>query len=300
MRVRASTLRGVAAMLAAVGCFALMDAALKTLAASYAPMQVAFLRALASLPFLLIAAAWSGAWAELRVVRWPLQLLRGLLGVAMLGGFVYAVAELSLANTYAVFLCAPLIVAALSWPMLGERVPMRRVLAIVIGLGGVLIALRPTGEGLASLAGLAAAASALCYALSVVTIRLLGRTDSSRSMVFWFLAILAVVSGLLAIPDWRPVEIAHLGVLAFIGVTGALGQHFITDAFRLAPASVIAPFEYTALLWGLALDWALWDVLPDAAVLLGGAIVIAGGLYIIHDERRSSTRGGDQETSAAP
>ncbi len=293
------TLRGIAAMLAAVACFALMDAALKSLAASYGPMQVAFLRALASLPFLLAAAAWSGAWAELRMVRWPLQLLRGLLGVAMLGGFVYAVAQMSLANTYAVFLCAPLVVAALSWPLLGERVPMRRLLAILAGLGGVLIALRPTGEGLVSVAGLAAAASAVCYALSVVTIRVLGRTDSSRSMVFWFLAILAVVSGLLSIPEWRPVDADQLRTLAFIGITGALGQYFITDAFRLAPAAVVAPFEYTALLWGLALDWAIWDVLPDPAVLLGGAIVVAGGLYIIRDERRSAARAGAQEASAA-
>lgn len=296
----AVTLRGIAAMLAAVGCFALMDAALKTLAGRYGPMQVAFLRALASLPFLLAAAAWSDAWAELRMVRWPLQLLRGLLGVAMLGGFVYAVAELSLANTYAVFLCAPLVVAALSWPLLGERVPLRRLLAILVGLGGVLIALRPTGDGLASLAGLAAAASAVCYALSVVTIRVLGRTDSSRSMVFWFLAVLAVVSGLVSIPEWRPVDASELWMLAFIGLTGALGQYFITDAFRLAPASTVAPFEYTALLWGLALDWAIWDVLPDAAVLLGGTIVVAGGLYIIRDERRSAARAGSQEASAAP
>ncbi len=296
----AVTLRGIAAMLAAVGCFALMDAALKTLAGRYGPMQVAFLRALASLPFLLAAAAWSGAWAELRMVRWPLQLLRGLLGVAMLGGFVYAVAELSLANTYAVFLCAPLVVAALSWPLLGERVPLRRLLAILVGLGGVLIALRPTGDGLASLAGLAAAASAVCYALSVVTIRVLGRTDSSRSMVFWFLAVLAVVSGLLSIPEWRPVDASELWMLGFIGLTGALGQYFITDAFRLAPASTVAPFEYTALLWALALDWAIWDVPPDSAVLLGGTIVVAGGLYIIRDERRSAARAGSQEASAAP
>lgn len=298
--MNATTLRGILAMLAAVGCFALMDAALKSLASSYAPMQVAFLRALASLPFLLAATAWSRAWPELRMVRWPLQLLRGLLGVAMLVGFVYAVAELSLANTYAVFLCAPLVVAALSWPLLGERVPRRRMLAILLGLIGVLIALRPTGEGLVSFAGLAAAVSALCYALSVLTIRVLGRTDSGRSMVFWFLAILALVSGLLAIPQWRPFESAHLWTLAFIGVTGALGQQCITDAFRLAPAAVVAPFEYTALLWAFALDWALWNVLPDAAVLVGGSVVIAAGLYIIRDERRAGMHAAARQASGGP
>jgi drug/metabolite transporter (DMT)-like permease len=81
-----------------------------------------------------------------------------------------------------------------------------------------------------------------------------------------------------------------LWILAFIGLTGAAAQFCITEAFRLAPASVVAPFEYTALLWGISLDWALWQVLPDAVVLVGGAIVIASGLYIIWDERRAATR----------
>jgi drug/metabolite transporter (DMT)-like permease len=288
--LRGPILRGIAAMSVAVALFAFMDAALKTLAASYSPMQVAFLRAVASLPFLLAVTAWSGAWRELRMHRWGLQLTRGLLGVAMLGGFVYAVAELSLANTYAVFLCAPLIVAAVSWPLLGERVGFARWLAIGGGLVGVLVALRPGGEGLVSLAGLAAAASAACYALSAVTIRVLGRTDSSRSMVFWFLAFLALGSGIFALADWHPFDPQHLWILAFIGLTGAAAQFCITEAFRLAPASVVAPFEYTALLWGIGLDWALWQVLPDAFVLAGGTIVIASGLYIIWDERRAAPR----------
>jgi drug/metabolite transporter (DMT)-like permease len=280
-------LRGIVAMLFAVASFAAMDAALKGLATQYPPMQVSFLRAVASLPFVLAATAWSGAWRELRMQRWGLQIARGFLGIGMLWGFVYAVAELSLANVYAVYLCAPLVVAALSWPLLGERVTPRRWVAIALGLMGVLVALRPSGTGLVSLAGIAALASAGCYALSAVTIRVLGRTDSSRSMVFWFLCAVAVGSGLLALPDWQAVDRGHLAMLAFIGLAGALGQFFITTAFRHAPAATVAPFEYTALLWGIGLDWAIWQVLPEVAVLLGGAIVIASGLYVIWDERRA-------------
>ena len=280
-------LRGIAAMLIAVASFAAMDAALKTLATQYPPLQMSFLRAVASLPFVVGLTAWGGDWSELRMRRWGLQLSRGLLGVGMLVGFVYAVAELSLANVYAIYLCAPLMVAAISWPLLGERVSARRWIAIGVGLAGVLVALRPSGAGLVSVAGIAAVASAACYALSAVTIRVLGRTDSNRSMVFWFLSVVATASGLLALPDWKAVDLSHLWMLAFIGLSGAAGQYFITEAFKHAPAATVAPFEYTALLWGIGLDWMLWQVLPASAVLLGGAIVIASGLYVIWDERRS-------------
>jgi drug/metabolite transporter (DMT)-like permease len=286
--MHAANLRGIAAMSAAVALFAFMDAALKTLAASYSPMQVAFLRATASLPFLLMVVAWSSGWRDLRMHRWGLHLLRGLLSVGMLGGFVYAVTELSLANTYAVFLCAPLIVAALSVPLLGEQVSAARWVAICVGMVGVIVALRPGGDELVSLAGLAAAASAVCYALSVATIRVLSRTDSNQSMVFWFLTFSALGSGLFALADWRPFDLKDLWILGFIGLTGAAAQYCITVAFRLAAASIVAPFEYTALLWGIGLDWALWQVLPDGVVLAGGAIVIASGLYIIWDERRAA------------
>lgn len=281
-----TNLRGIVSMLAAVGSFALMDAGLKRLAADYPPMQVTFLRAVASLPFLLIAAGWTRQWGDLVMRRPWLHLLRGVLGVIMLSTFVYAVSELSLANTYAVYLCAPLLVTALSVPLLGDRVTLRRWIAIAIGLCGALIVLRPGGDGFVSLAGLAALLSMVCYSASGITIRILGRTDSNRSMVFWFLSFLALGAGVFAWRDWSPVATADVLVLAFIGLSGALGQHFITDAFRRAPPSVVAPFEYTALLWAFGLDWVFWQILPTGAVIAGGAIVIASGLYIIADERR--------------
>jgi drug/metabolite transporter (DMT)-like permease len=281
-----TNLRGIVSMLAAVGSFALMDAGLKRLAADYSPMQVTFLRAVASLPFLLVAAGWSRQWAQLAMRRPVLHLLRGVLGVIMLSTFVYAVSQLSLANTYAVYLCAPLLVTALSVPLLGDRVTTRRWVAIAIGLCGALIVLRPGGDGFVSVAGLAAVLSMVCYSASGITIRILGRTDSNRSMVFWFLLFLALGSGVFAWRDWSPVAADDVLVLAFIGLSGALGQHFITDAFRRAPPSVVAPFEYTALLWAFGLDWMFWRILPTGAVIAGGAVVIASGLYIIADERR--------------
>jgi drug/metabolite transporter (DMT)-like permease len=147
--VRQARLRAIAYMLAAVAVFSCMDALLKLLSAWYPPLQVAVLRGAASLPFTLLPLVFSGRLGELRPRRWPMHLLRGVLTAVLLGSFIYAVRELSLANAYAVFLSAPLIVAALSVPLLGERGNARTWVAILAGLAGVIIMLRPTSSGLA-------------------------------------------------------------------------------------------------------------------------------------------------------
>jgi drug/metabolite transporter (DMT)-like permease len=281
-------LRGIVAMLVAVACFAVMDAQLKLLAAHYGPMQVAFLRGVASLPFVLLPILLRGRLARLRPVNVRLHLLRGALSVLMLGSFVFAVRESSLATTYSIFMCAPLVVAALSAPMLGERVAGAQWGAIAVGLAGVLLMIAPRGGGdWVSLGALAAVVAVATYSLSVVTLRLLSRTDTTESMVFWFSVLLSAGAGLLAIPGWTPLAADHWPLFVGIGVTGALGQHFITEAFRHAPAAVVAPFEYTALLWGVALDLVIWHVLPGAVTLAGGTIVIGAGLYLFRREARS-------------
>jgi len=281
-------LRGILAMLLAVALFAVMDAQLKLLAAHYGPMQVSFLRGATSLPFVLLPVVLRGRLARLRPVNVRLHLLRGALSVLMLGSFVYAVRESSLATTYSIFMCAPLVVAAISAPLLGERVAGAQWGAIAAGLAGVLLMIAPRGGGeWVSVGALAAVVAVATYSLAVVSLRLLSRTDTTESMVFWFTALLSAGAGLLAIPGWVPLYAGHWPLFVGIGVTGALGQHFITEAFRHAPAAVVAPFEYTALLWGVILDLVIWGVLPGGVTLAGGAIVIGAGLYLMARERRS-------------
>jgi len=280
-------MRGIFAMLAAVAFFAVMDAQLKLLAGHYGPMQVAFLRGVTSLPFVLLPVLVRGRLARLRPVNVRLHVARGALSVLMLGSFIFAVRESSLATTYSIFMCAPLLVAALSAPMLGERVAGAQWGAITVGLAGVLLMIAPRGGGeWVSLGALAAVVAVATYSLSVVTLRLLARTDTTESMVFWFSVLLSVGAGLLAIPDWVPLAADHWPLLVGVGITGALGQHLITEAFRHAPAAVVAPFEYTALLWGVTLDLVIWHVLPGAVTLAGGTIVIGAGLYLLARERR--------------
>ncbi len=280
-------LRGIACMAAAVFIFAIMDALLKGISSRYGPLQVACLRSISSWLFLLPPIAWAGSWRALRPSNPQLHLLRAVLGIGMLASFVYAVHRLSLAQTYSVFLTAPLLMTALSVPILGEKVAGKRWLAIVFGLCGVLVILKPWGHNdFSMIAAAAAGLATICYSLSALTVRRLGRGNSSMSMVFWYLLLVGIGSGVLASADWRPVPAADWGWLIGIGVTGALGQMWLTDAFRRAPPAVVGPFEYTSILWAFAIDWIFWSASPSSSLIVGACIVVASGIVVIVDERR--------------
>jgi drug/metabolite transporter (DMT)-like permease len=282
-------LRGIAYMVSAVFIFSIMDSLLKRLSNHYGPLQISCLRCVSSWLFLLLPIAWQNTWSELRPRNAPLHLFRAVLGVGMLASFIFAVHRLSLAQTYSLFLAAPLLMTALSVPIHGEKVTTKRWLAIVVGLGGVLFILQPWGKGSISLiAACAAACATICYSLSALTVRTLGRSNSSMSMVFWYLLLVGISAGILALGDWRPVPAADWGWLIGIGITGALGQMWLTDAFRRAPPAVVGPFEYTAILWAFAIDWIFWSASPSLSLVVGACIVIASGIVVILDEHRLS------------
>jgi drug/metabolite transporter (DMT)-like permease len=286
MTVEKSPVRAIAWMLAAVAVFSAMDTAMKLLAAHYPTLQVTTLRGAASLPFVL---AWVLATAGPRSiipVRWPLHLLRGVLGMVMIGCFVYALRTLPLSTAYTLYFVSPLLVAALSVPLLGEHVGPRRWAAIGVGLVGVLIVLRPGGEGLISVPGLMVIAAASAYAVGAITVSLLTRTDTPQSMVVWFLVLMAIGAGVMGWTQWQPIDwAAHGWLIAGLGLSGALGQVALTRAFQLGQASVIAPLEYTGLLWVIGWDLMLWNVLPDRWTWMGAAVIVASGLYLLHRER---------------
>ena len=272
-------------MLAAVASFSLMDAGMKLLSAHYPPLQVTLLRGAASLPFVLVWVLASAGVRSIVPVRWGLHLLRGVLGMVMIGCFVYALKRMPLSTAYTLYFVAPLLVAALSVPLLGERVGPRRWTAIGIGMLGVVVVLRPGVDGLVSLPGLMVLLAATAYAIAAVTVSLLTRTDTPQSMVVWFLAIMAVGAGLAAIPGWVPLRWEHAALILGMGLAGAFGQIALTSAFMRGDASMIAPLEYTGLVWVIAWDWLLWQTLPDTATWTGAAIIVASGLYLLRRER---------------
>lgn len=282
---RDDRLRGVVLMIAAVGSFSIMDAFMKALAARYPPLQIACLRGASSLPFVFAIYAATGRIGELRVVRWWPHVLRALLAILMLATWVWALEHSSMVDTYAVYMSAPLLVVLFAALLLRESVGRHTWIAIVAGLAGVVVMLKPSAEGVASLAGLAALVSTLAYALVLVLVRVMATTESTASMVFWFLLMLAVGAGALATPGWVAIASMDWPWIAGIGLTGWIGQHLITVAFRVAPASAVAPFEYTALLWAALIDWIIWQSLPGPRIYVGASIVVAAGLYLLHRER---------------
>lgn len=283
--MRSQNLQGILLMLGAMAALSIMDATMKQLAGHYSPFQVASLRGLVSLPFV-IAWVWyrERGFGTLVRVRWRWHLARGVLAVVMLSSFIYAISGMPLSEAYTLFFIAPLLITAFSVPLLKEHVDLHRWAAIFVGFGGVLIVLRPgfTAIGLTAIAVLVGATA---YALNAISVRILGRTDSTAAMTFWFMVMLTIGAGALALPNWQPLQMIDAGWLFAMGITGALGQVLLTEAFKRAPVSIVAPFEYSALFWGITLDLVIWRQLPGPIVFIGAAVIVGSGLFLIRRER---------------
>ncbi len=283
---KSEKLAGMAAMLAGVASFAFMDAGLKLLTAHYPAAEVAALRGLAALPVVFAWALYAGGVRQLVEVRWPLHLIRGVLSVVMMITFTFALKELTLARTYALFFVAPLLIAIFSIFLLGEQVRRAQWLAIATGFLGVLVVLNPGTAGYGWAGTFAVLVTALCYALSSVLVKIIGRTDSTQSMMFWMTCMLAIGSTAIALPDWQPLRQEHYLIVLGIAFTGAIGQWGITYAFKHAPAASVAPLEYSGLAWVIMIDYLVWTAIPEWHTLAGAGVIIASGLYLLRFESR--------------
>jgi drug/metabolite transporter (DMT)-like permease len=280
----ARRLRAILMMLASVGLFSLMDTGLKLLSPHYPAFQLAALRGAASLPFVLAWALSTTGVAPLLRVRWSLHLLRGVLGVGMMACFVYALRTLPLSTAYSIFFVAPLLITALSVPILGESVGWRRWTAVGVGFIGVMVMLRP-GAGMANPAVLGALFSAVVNAVGFLLLRRFIASENRISFGFYANTTTAIVTGLmmLAFGGVMP-ELRDLLAIAIGGVLGGTAYLFVTNAYRQAPAAVVAPFQYSQMIWGVVSGYLLWQDVPDPTMLIGCGIVIASGLYILHRE----------------
>jgi drug/metabolite transporter (DMT)-like permease len=284
---RSARLRGIAFMIGAVFVFSIMDALLKGLSTRYGALQVACLRCISSLLCLCPVLLWQRSWRRLRATRPAWHVFRALLGITMLACFVYGVRRLTLSQAYSLYLTAPLMMTALSVPLFGEQVRARRWFVILFGLSGVLVILQPwRGGAFALLPAAAIVLATLCYSLSALMVRSLGRYHSPLALVFWYLLLVGVGSGALAAREWLPIQPHDWWLLVGVGLAGTLGQLWITEAFSSAPPAVVAPFEYLALLCAFAIDWFIWSTSPSLTLLIGAAIVIGSGIVIIEEERR--------------
>ena len=264
-----------------------MDALAKWLGASYPIAELVFFRNLFALPpVFFILWRQRGGFATLKP-RWRLgHVIRAVLGLGAIFAFFTGLRYLALAEAISIAFAAPLFVTALSVPILGERVGPRRWAAVVVGFLGVLIMTRPGAEAFRPEA-LYILAAALCYALAMLVTRRLARTDTTPAIMLSGICISLVVSGLVLPFGWRTPLGVDFWLFVLLGLIGGIGMYFMTQAYRYAPAAVIAPFDYTALIWATLIGWLVWQELPGANVWLGAAVVIASGLYIIHRETRA-------------
>ena len=277
--------RGIVFMLAAVACFVVMDALIKWLSATYPTLQVVFFRSLFALVPIAVLIAQQGGIARLRTGRPGLHALRCIVGFGSMLCFFHAFRVMPLADVIAIGFAAPLFVTALSVPLLKEKVGVRRWSAVVVGFVGVLIMVRPGADIFEVGAGIALLGTVL-YSLAMILMRDLGRTDSTAAITFYFTMSGTIVAGLAMPFTWVQPAGFDWALLILVGLIGGVAQLLMTQAFRLTPVAVIAPFDYTAMLWGTALGYMVWGEVPDALLWVGAAIVAASGLYIVYRETR--------------
>lgn len=290
---------GIALMLGGIASFAVMDAAIKWLVADYHVVQVAALRSWFGLPLLCLFALRSGGLKHLRTRRPAVHFGRYLLVLGLSLSFFWALSQMKLVDAIAISFAAPIFITALAMPLLRESVGLHRWLAVGVGFVGVLVILRP-GAGVFQWAALVVLLSVVFYALLMITTRAFKNSESSASLML-FPQLGMSLTGILAAPFfWVTPNFFDLALFALAGTFGSVGVMCVTHAFRLGPAAVITPFEYSGLIWATLLGYLLWDELPDGNTLLGATIVISSGLYIVYRETIRIGRPRQQLTSMSP
>jgi drug/metabolite transporter (DMT)-like permease len=281
--------RGIAMMLLCVLLFSCMDAAVKFATQSYPIGQIVFFRNLvAFLPIAFYIRA-SGGIAVLRTRRIGVHVMRTMIGLgAMVCGFL-GYSLLPLGDAVALEQSGPIFLTALSVPLLGERVGIRRWSAVIVGFAGVLVMTRP-GAGVFDPAALLPLSAALLYAVAMIAIRKMSRSEAAATIVFYF-TLIGALAGALSLPfQWHWPDGPGLLVLVGVGLLGGGAQITMTLAFRLAPVALLAPFGYAGLVFAMGFGYVIWGEVPDAYLLLGAAIVVASGLYILHRETTLARR----------
>ncbi|MCP5150130.1 MAG: DMT family transporter [Ectothiorhodospiraceae bacterium] len=276
---------GIALMLLGVAVYAWMDGLVKWLSATYPTIQLVLFRCVFGFVPVAVVVLRGRSLGALRTTRPLAHLVRSMATLGALWGFFVAFAHMPLADAYAIGFAAPLLITALSVPMLGERVGVRRWSAVVAGFVGVLIMLRP-GAGVMEPAALIALGATVCYALTMIFIRQLSRTETDAAIVFYPMLAIAAVSAALVPPVWVAPGALDLALLAAVGVLGGIGQLLLTAAFRRAEVALLTPFEYSAMLWATGIGWLVWGDVPGLHIWVGVAIVAASGIYVVLREAR--------------
>ena len=287
---------GIASILAAVFLDSIGDATAKWLGQTYEPIQIVFFAHLFALVPIAVFVWRSGGLTALRTRRPFVHALRGSLLFASMLLFFTGLRGVPLAEATAIGFTAPLFITALSGPLLGEAVGVRRWAAVIVGFLGALLMVRPVTEAFRP-ETLLVLTSAFIFALVMLLTRRLTRTETDVALVTYT----TVIGGFASLPFaslvWQAPSPGDLGLFAVVGIGGGSAAYLLVVAFRNAPAAVVAPFDYSSLIWASVIGWMVWRESPEPAVWIGAAIVAAAGVYITRREMALGRRA--RETASA-
>jgi drug/metabolite transporter (DMT)-like permease len=283
-----SVLPAIGLVLLSVALFSIMDALSKILAARLEAIEIVWGRYLVILA--LLAPLVARDPRSLLAARPLLQAVRGICLLASAVLFIAGLAFLPLADASAIAFASPLVVTALSIPILGEQVGIRRWSAVAVGFVGVLVVIRP-GSGAFDTAALLPLLSAACWALSIVLTRRMGHHDKPLTTLLYSTVVGLVLSSVALPFVWRPAGVADWTLIVAMGGLHAGGQYFLITGLMRGAASLLAPFTYSQIVWSTLLGYVVFDALPTAWTWGGAALIVASGVYIAHRERARRASG---------
>jgi S-adenosylmethionine uptake transporter len=284
---RRSTLSGIGLAALSFGLFASHDVIVKILGSQYSTFQIIFFSALFSFAPMTLLMSADRAVENFQPHNFKLIGLRSILSVVGMGSAFYALTVLPLTEVYAIIFAMPVLITVLAVPILGETIRLQRGLAVIAGLIGVLIVLRP-GVAEFTLGHLAALVTAFTGALSSLIVRKLGKSERSAVLVLYpMLANLLIMAALLP-TVYVPTDLLSLAAMAVVGGLALAGQLLLVSAYRRAPAAVVAPIQYSQMIWATIYGWLIFQDLPDKWVIIGASIIISSGLFIVWRETRSN------------
>lgn len=273
-------LKGALLALAAFGIYATHDVVIKVLGADYSSFQIMFFAGLLGLPIVTVMLLSDRTDGNL-IARHPWwSLLRALTTVTTGAAAFYAFSVLPLAQTYAIFFAMPLLITLLSIPMLGEHVGVRRGMAVLVGLAGVLIVLRP-GQAVLEFGHLVALFAAFSGALNSVIVRKIGTAERSAVLMLYPMIATFFLTGATLPFVYRPMPLEHLALMGVIAGLGFGAAMLTIAAYRAAPAVIVAPMQYSQIIWAAVYGTMFFDENIDGWTMVGTAVIVASGVYIV-------------------
>jgi drug/metabolite transporter (DMT)-like permease len=278
--------KGALLALLAFGIFSTHDVVVKVLGGVYSPFQIVFFSVLLSFPLAMVMMMRDAKPGTLVPVHpWWLALRTGAAVVTGVSAF-YAFSVLPLAQVYAILFAAPLLITILAIPVLGEKVRLRRWVAVLVGLAGVMVVLRPGSTDL-TLGHLAALAAAVGGSLASIVVRKIGNEERPVVMLLYPMMVNFVLMAIALPFVYVPMPIEHLGLLAIIATFAWIASRLVIAAYQAGEAAIIAPMQYSQIIWASIFGYVFFDEIIDQGTAIGAGIIIASGMYIVLRESRS-------------